>query len=136
MSSLLGQTVSAGQIHVFGHICAAFFYLNVFVPIGNAIICNSSHRHFFAFSILFLIFLTAITFLFQAVFNPPWPDPILELAWMILASIPAFFLLHLRRKYALILGAVSMPAPTEKFDELKHEFLSVASHELRTPLAV
>lgn len=127
-------SVSSG--HFYGHLILFLLYLAVFVSALKKIIFNRLLRNFFAASIALVFLYTSLGFLFQALFAPRWLHPNLEMFLLATAAVPAILFLYFRKKQSFILGSHEMVVPSNKFDKLKDEFLSVASHELRTPLSV
>lgn len=132
---MLGHLFAQSHGHFYGNLILCLFYLALFGSTLKKIILKSAVRNFFSIAIASFFLLSAISFLVQS-FDEPWPHPHLEFVWILLASIPPFLFLYLRKKEYFILGAEDKVLPHAKFDKLKDEFLSVASHELRTPLSV
>ncbi len=124
------------QLHKYGHLFVAFFYFAIFYSLVKKIIVKPQTRNGLAVFMVFLFFLAAAAFVSQAFVEPLWRHPLQEFCWLFLAFIPAAGVLFFRKKQGFIIGAEESLPTVERFDKLKHEFLSVASHELRTPLSV
>lgn len=127
---------SAANVHGVGNILLALLYLLVFLILAKHIITSGMIRNVLAVSTGCLFLLAAFAFFSQSLYTFPWKSRWIELAWLILACFPvAYFLWMVSKRSIFSVPEESLPS-RQKFDKLKHEFLSVASHELRTPLSV
>lgn len=125
----------AQNAHTLSYSCVSILYFICFIYVARIFLTRRALRNAFTISTGLLFLLVSSLFFVQGVFAESWTLLWLECAWLVLASCPALVFLFARGKSS-VNAQVEAMASTERFNQMKEEFLSVASHELRTPLSV